>query len=529
MKYIHILFCCFLYLSTFSQEEFKVKKGKTFFEEKKYTYLEHIVEDPQGGYVLLRPDYAKFLDNWSFKGYFVEHYDRDLNMLKLGKYGNKKTKILGGFIKDDKLYVIEDLSDLKAVPNKKIKVVVNASSLKKLDFEEKEILYINLREKYGHLIDFFEKDEGPISRKDFLKFKFSQNKKSFAMSFHLKVKELEYHNIYAFDDNLEQLYTNEIVLKSKDHTFEFDDIVIDDEDQSTYLVGKNYPNMGSVTPKEHKMNFEIYKFNTSFSISTKVSIGEGTVNQLFPFFHEDRLFFITAFQDESDTSKKGFTFLEVDKKNLETTKQFFIPIKQQMLNNNLKGIEKIRVAFNHDLQNKDLFNFRVKSIDITKNGDFVLVAEEHYQYIQSSQHHSVLIDYHGAILTVRFNEDGNLKTATLIHKNQHDAVQRSNFNSIINFYHNDKMHYVFNYKRKKEAKKGDKIEYKGSGSVKPNLVMLTLDQEGNVYDKDIVPYSEQGVHYMVKNGFFNKEENRLLLFGNNPKGKKKQLMVLDFN
>lgn len=67
-----------------------------------------------------------------------------------------------------------------------------------------------------------------------------------------------------------------------------------------------------------------------------------------------------------------------------------------------------------------------------------------------------------------------------------------------------------------------------SGKVKANLILVTVDESGNIEDKEVFPNEQEEVNFMVKSSFYQKEDEKVLLLGNNPKEKKKRLMILDF-
>ncbi len=528
MKHVHILLFCLISFSIYSQESFTIKTSKTFFEENKHTYLDFMLEDPNGGHILIRPNYSKGMSGLKLKGYFIEHYDKDFNLLRLLPYGSKKTKILGAFINDNKLNIIEGITDVVRMRDKTVKLISKIGDLKDFQFIENEFFSYNLNKNYGEFFEFYKEDKEDLNDK-LVKFKFSENKKLFALSFHFMVGELEHHNTFTFDNEFNQVYHNETALETKNHSFEYENMIIDEEDQSTYLIGRHYPDLGIKNTRGQKMKFEIYKFNESYSKSIRLNIGKGTVTRLFPGLINGKIYFMTGYQNEENKSQKGFAFFEVNKQNLEIMKQFFIPIKQDILNNNLKGIDKLKAVFNFNLQNKDLFNFGMKNLHISKDGNFIMVAEEYYQYYVSNGQQSYVMDYHGAIMTLKFSSDGVLKNATMIHKNQRDIPKTSNYNSLASFYHNDKIHYLFNYKKRKEGKKEKDTQFNSSGKRKLNLAWVSIDNQGNVKTNDVIPYSEEGVFYMVKNAMYNEETGQLLLLGNNPKDKKKRLIELTFN
>ncbi|MBQ4822074.1 hypothetical protein [Aquimarina sp. MMG016] len=528
MKYLSFLLFCLITTTLLSQEQFTVNEGKMFFEEKKHTYLDFTIKDNQGGYVLIRPDYSSTIGGFKPKGFFIEHYDKNLNMLKLSKYGDKKTKILYAFILENKLHIIEGKTNLARLRNRTVKLIAKTAELDNFSFTENEFFSFNLNEKYGEILDFFDRDREDLEN-NFVKFIVSENKKIIGLNFSIKAKESEYHNTFLFDNKFNQIHHNEIALKTKDKSFAYDNMSINEQDQSVYLVGRYYPNLGFKKSKGQELNFEVYKLNNSNKKSLNLKIGGGYVGSLYPKLIGDKIYLITCYQNMEQKFQRGLAFFEVDHENFEVSNKFLIPVKQGLLNDNLPGKGLFNGMFSNSFNNKYLFNFRLKNLYKTEENDFLLVAEEYYRYQQSNGQNSVPMDYHGGILTLRFTDEGKVKACTLIDKNQFDAPQSSNYNSVLNIYNDSKIHYLFNYKKKKEGKKGDKVKFKSSGKRKLNLVLITVDSQGNVIENNIKPYKDGANSFMVRSGYHDKELKELLLFGNNPKEKKKQLMKLSFD
>ena len=102
------VFCTLLLLVslvTFSQN-FEITKGKIFKDKKKNSSLLFALNDENGGLITIRSFYSGFLIK-TLKGYYIQHFDADLNLKKEHVLNVNENRIENAFIKNDKLHLIE--------------------------------------------------------------------------------------------------------------------------------------------------------------------------------------------------------------------------------------------------------------------------------------------------------------------------------------------------------------------------------------------------------------------------------------
>ena len=67
----------------------------------------------------------------------------------------------------------------------------------------------------------------------------SKNNNYFLVNFDIKNKEKETHQIFVFNSNFEKIYENVITRNKKDRLFDYNDILVDDDDGTVFFLGNH--------------------------------------------------------------------------------------------------------------------------------------------------------------------------------------------------------------------------------------------------------------------------------------------------
>jgi hypothetical protein len=123
----------FVSLIAFSQN-FEITKGKIFKDKKKNSTLLFALNDENGGLVTIRSFYSGLLIK-RLKGYYIQHFDAELNLKKEHILNVKENRIENAFIKNDQLHLIEFNQSKK---NKLIIYSTLTTNLNTFNFTSKE-------------------------------------------------------------------------------------------------------------------------------------------------------------------------------------------------------------------------------------------------------------------------------------------------------------------------------------------------------------------------------------------------------
>jgi hypothetical protein len=148
MKYFILISFLIISLGIKAQESnLKIIKSKVFADEKYKTSLLFAKEDTNGDVFLVRNYYKSVA---SPLGYYVEHYDKDLTLLKSEKIEVSRSELRGIYINDSEVILLQFKYLQK---EKKYAFVTLTSNKETFDFIEKEI-YSIARDKINRY-DYF--------------------------------------------------------------------------------------------------------------------------------------------------------------------------------------------------------------------------------------------------------------------------------------------------------------------------------------------------------------------------------------
>lgn len=250
-KILALTLLLFAFSLSFAQD-FSVTKSSVFKDKKKNSYLSFALEADNGGIVTIR-EYHKGMFQ-KLKGYYIQYFDAKLKLIKEVDYEVNNKRIENAFLKNGTLHLLEIESKKK---EDEISINVSSASLENLSFSKKELLSFsedNIKQYFGIVLFPFFINNGfnQIDGNHMGEIVFSENKKFFAINFDFKSKEKESHKIFVFNDNFEKVYDKLIVKDIKDKLFEYNSFEVDDEDGTTYFLGKAYENNSTKSKKKGK-------------------------------------------------------------------------------------------------------------------------------------------------------------------------------------------------------------------------------------------------------------------------------------
>ncbi|MBL4662864.1 MAG: hypothetical protein JKY22_04760 [Flavobacteriaceae bacterium] len=175
--------------------------SEIFNEEKFKTSLLFAEEDSNGDIYIVRD----FLSSYAApKGYYLEHYDKNLNLLKKTSLEINNSELRGMFLFEDEVRLIE----FRYIQKEKRYGFVELQ-LKKSDFSisETELISIDRAEikKYDHYGIRKELDFGTLRIFNFGDVIISENKKIFALQLYKKEKRGLSFYVKTFRANFEEL------------------------------------------------------------------------------------------------------------------------------------------------------------------------------------------------------------------------------------------------------------------------------------------------------------------------------------
>lgn len=496
-------------------QDIKIVKSDIFQDSKKISSLNYSLEDGNGGLVTIRSFYGGFGNK--LRGYYIQHFDADLNLINQTEFEVKKNQIKNAFIKDNKLHLIE------YVVNKKDKeIIFNAVSanLSDLSFSSKKILSLsesNQKKYFGIIIfplvidNLSQKDDNHTGE-----VVMSRDNNYFAINFDINNKNKETHKIFVFDSDFNKTYEQTIQKDIKDKYFYYNSIDIDDTDGTVYFLGKSFENNTTKSKKNGKTNyhFEVYKVNASGQANVSFKNDDKFISSLKLKKSNDRLVCIGFYGQKKEYKINGVSLFNLDPETLAIQNKKFTPFSKQFLTDKYGNKEAIKKR----VKKKGLNNIDFKSVTLMDNGDIAVNAEEYYITI-----HTINLPNGGTterrlyhyddIISLRLTETGDLKWARNINKRQTGPANSSYTSITIG----EDSYFFINCSDNIKKLSADRILFKQTKAKRSNLYVIKINKEGEFNFKKLIDDKASKVYYRVLNGNINIDKQTVVLMGKRKK------------
>jgi len=193
---------------------FKIKMSDVFKDEYKYSTIMSVEEDGNGGLIIVRSFRGGAFS--SAFGYYFEHYDSEMKLIKEFEYDSKRSGVMGIIVNEDKVNIIDFTyeKDRKAfVCNS------NTASINDFNFSKKELFNLPSEEVGG--FSFF--GSGGNSDSDTgAQMIVNEDKTAFSIIVDISNKNQETHKLYLYDANLNQKFIHEFKRDIKDKKFRYE-------------------------------------------------------------------------------------------------------------------------------------------------------------------------------------------------------------------------------------------------------------------------------------------------------------------
>jgi hypothetical protein len=544
-KLIFVFGILMISFSSYAQNfPFKIQKSDIFKDEYKESQIVLSEEDGNGGILIVRSYDSRR------RGYYIEHYDSNLKLIKEFDYelkhtGTQKYKFaLGIFTMLDNLNIIQVFYDMNERAYICLAHIINkndfSTTKKELfrftpeeikqygSFELADSFYNNLQKGFTLNGDFSSTSSlnpfsfkgkqavnSPSRNNSGIAIVVNKDKNAFSIGIDFNGNRSEVLKLYLFDHKLnkknEFIYSKEI----KDRKYIFQNINLSKDGNSIYLLGKSFTSDQKNKGKGGKYQFEITKFSKDKEVTNTFDTKEHYIGSLKTIALEDRLICVGFYSDIDDSKYTGISYFKLDVNSLEVLKAKYNLFSEQFMIDKY-GEEK----------DKELKYLTFKNYFITKNDELLLNAQE--EYLTSSSTASGMNGFGGNTITYisyddivssKLNVDGDLVWSRNINKKQgyqYDDNYVSYTVSIVQ----DMPYYFIN--AREEIKKLDKnrIEFKDSNKNRFNLYVIRIKDNGDFEFEKILEDEENEVPFVVSKGI--QLGNSVFFLGR--RGSKKQLL-----
>ena len=516
-----LIYTAFLMLSycSFAQEiPVKITKSELFKDEYKHSNIQLVEEDGNGGVVIVRSyQGGVFL---SGQGYYFEHYDSNLKLVKEYEYERKQKKgdktvrgkILGIVMHDQQINMIEYVYDKteKAYICNGLTSGINdfnftSKELFRIDSDQVQKTGISMSGIGGNLR--YDGDSGASMI-------VNEDKTAFAITVDIKDRKNETHKLYLFDSALNQKIDHTFKRDIKDKRFIYEDIDVSKDGNTLYLLGKVKTDEAKKKEDGGRYQYELTRITNNDEKTQVFDTDEHYAASLKIIIFQNRLTCIGFYSDRNDNRFKGISYFELDPTTLSIQKTKFNKFTDQFM------IDK----YGKD-KNKELKNVSFKKIIVTAQNEIILNAEEFYivtNYVSTPQGSYQSTTYHyDDIITAKIDTRGDIVWARNINKRQDSGALNPYF-SYTSTAKAGSAYFFINTGEKVRKIRRDRIEFKEASPKRSNLNVIKVDENGDFDYREVLDDKENEVPFMVAYG--KPCGDSVFLLGQ--KGKKKQILKL---
>ena len=454
-------------LSGLAQEEpVTYTIGEKFNDKYRYSNMLAIADDGNEGTIVVRAYYTGII--LRPKGYFIEHYNKDLELVSEYNYKLKDANFIDAYVRNGQVYLLFLEYSYR---NKSYQYEVHRSPFSQFQFTKETILSI-------------ESDpvEQPLDR-----------------------------NFY--NRNFSSGFTTSVLFNDDKSAFA---ITTHYKKQNVYLVGKAYFKKKRFNATERKFQYEMVRISKDSRSVQSFYTPNKFPEALKPIFKGDDLLCIGFYADRKDNRFNGISYFKLNPITLETETSKFNPFSEQFM------LDKF--GREDDKAIKDLV---FKGMDVTKDGNILFNAEEYFtsSSVQSnSSGGRVMVTryHHNDIISAKLSSTGDLVWARNINKTE--VTQGDGAYASYSAYTKGDTTYFFisTSAENPQQLSDDRIMFKQGLSRNRNVFLIRLDEQGHMTYSKVIDDTEARLPLMVSVPYTDYLKDELTFYAK--RGTKKQLV-----
>ncbi|UCD60941.1 MAG: hypothetical protein JSV59_13965 [Flavobacteriaceae bacterium] len=488
--------------------------GEKYDDRYKYSNLVSISQDGKGGTILVRSYYAGMI--LKPKGYFIEHYNKDLELVSEYNYKLKGLDFIEGYIKNGQLYLLFLDYNLETLS---YDYVVHRSPISNFNFTIEKLLSIKsdqVKQPYDR--NYYNRNFSSGFTTTAL---FSEDKNAFIISTHFKKGKINKHNIYVFSASLKKMFEQDFSNEVEDKNYAFENIAVSTNMDRVYIIGKAYFKKKRFTALERKFQYELIML-TKQGASTQIFDGPGKYSEaLKPILHKGDLICVGFYADRKDNRYNGLGYFKLDPMTLEVQIRKYNPFSNQFMTDKFgkEGAEQVK-------------NLVFKNVSFTKDDEILFNAEEYFvtssiQANSSGGRLRVERFHHNDIVSAKINLKGEMLWARNINKSEVTQGDGA-YASYCSYTKNDNTYFFISSSAENpQLLNNERIIFKQGFSRNRNVFVIQLDKHGKMSYEKIIDDKEARLPLMVSKPLMDFNDNAVLFYAK--RGSKKQLVNVSIN
>lgn len=483
---------------------YKTQKSGLFKDEYKKSDITSVDDDGHGGVIIVRSYYGGMFSKY---GYYFEHYDADMKLIKEFEYDKKNSGVMGVIVNGDKVNIIDWTYEKD---RKAFVCSANSASIEDFVFSKKELFSLETEEVSG--FSFFGSGSS-MDNDSGAQLIINEDKTAFAVTVDIQNKKQETHKLYLYDFDLNQKFVHQFQRDIKDRKFVYENIDVSKDGNTLYLLGKVYTQEKKKKKEGGKYQYELSRV-TKDGVKTQIfDTNEHYSASLKTIVLDNRLVCVGFYSDMKDFRYKGLSYFELDPATLDIKKSKFNPFTEQFI------MDKYGKS-----KDKELKNLSFRGIYISPSGEIVFNAEEFYivttnMSTPNGGSTTVTTYHYDDIVSAKISREGDLLWARNINKRQATGGDNPYISYSSAIKGND-TYFFINTGEKVKKLSNDRIQFGQTSAKKSNLNIIRINQNGDFDYQEILDDKDNEVPFMVSYGA---NTNEAMYFIGR-KGKKKQLL-----
>ena len=516
MYRIAVFFLLLFSTSVQSQKtEVEFTKSEIFSNEKYKTSLLFAKEDSNGDIFIVRNYFSRYA---SPKGYYIEHYDKDLKLLKKTDIELERSEVKGLYLNSNQLTLLEFKYIQK---EKKYAFVTLTSNKDEFEFTEREIFSIEREKikKYDHF-GIRSEPEFNIHRTNKLgDIVESKNGEFIVINVFTKNKEGDKMLITVFNRNFDLVFAQELdgIVNSETNQnginlpLVYQNMVVDDANGTVFILAKVYKSKAIRVKKRGKLNFNFILFKFDKDSKSQETIARNETEYIRSLklvtngVHLACLGFYTQklrYYEKHDTTFINLDFSFANGKRYDGVVRLDIDKDSgKIINYEANSFSKQFMVDKYGKE-KEHANLKLifKDISMLSNGDAIVNAEEFEIYI--SNNNMQWRNTYGDIIACRVSREGKLMWSRTINKNQKawslNNIESLSYASIVK---NNKSYMFLNANEGNKRYSDQRVKF-GTNNKEHFLYPISIDENGKLefamFPKEKTNGASVGVRFAIQ-------------------------------
>lgn len=532
MKSIFILFMatmlCLPLIALGQIDQIKIQKSAITKDKKKHSKLVFSCSNDDGGVLIVRQFMGGMLR--LPKGYYLEYYDNDLNLIASHEMEIDDSGIKNIFIKNNQVNIIEYRKNKDDNTNDYYLLTADPS---KLEFSDKKLFSIDrkdVKKPFFVGIGFIPLSNiGKVDHDPTGEVQVSTNNEFIAFNFDIKDDKKETHQIIVYNSNWEKVIDETIQENIKDKYFQYNSFSVSDVDGSVYYLGKAYKNDSFRDKVKGEINYDykVYKVSSDGTLGSSFKTENHYIQSMTIVLKGNKLYTLGSYSDRDSDDYKGICFFDLNPETLNIENSTFNEFTEQFM------IDKYgeRKGKRKKKKNKELPYLTYRDFIIDQNGDIYFNAEEYYISVHTrtdsnGRTSTYYMHHYNDIYTCKLNSSGEMQWIRTINKAQVTTGGSISYLSFSATVVNGNMYLFLNGGDEVKKLKDDRIHFKQKKVKKLNLYVIEIKPDGSFNYEIIVGDKDSQMTYKTKYGVMSEDGNSILFEGN--KKKEKQILKLSF-